>query len=114
MRQSTSRRTTHATSACGVIQGRALSTILSVCFLHEICHSVQRDNPTMRLIGFADDICQNDEPSHAVAAYSGPKGLLEAQKKGASVFDGVSKSLIYSPEGDLSRAITLGTSGCWK
>ena len=58
----------------------------------------------MRLIGFADDICQNDEPSHAVAAYSGPKGLLEAQKKGASVFDGVSKSLIYSPEGDLSCA----------
>ena len=56
----------------------------------------------MRLIGFADDICQNDEPSRAVAAYSGPKGLLEAQKKGASVFDGVSKSLIYSPEGDLS------------
>ena len=32
----------------------------------------------MRLIGFADDICQNDEPSHAVAAYSGPKALLEA------------------------------------
>ena len=51
----------------------------------------------MRLIGFADDICQNDEPSHAVAAFSGPKGLLEAQKKGASVVDGVSKSLIYSP-----------------
>ena len=50
----------------------------------------------MRLIGFADDICQNDEPSRAVAAYSGPKGLLEAQKKGASVFDGVSKSLIYA------------------
>ena len=47
----------YAKSACGVIQGRALSTILSVCFLHEICHSVQRDNPTMRLIGFADDIC---------------------------------------------------------
>ena len=46
----------YAKSACGVIQGRALSTILSVCFLHEICHSVQRDNPTMRLIGFADDI----------------------------------------------------------
>ena len=22
-------------------------------------HEVQRDNPTMRLIGFADDICQN-------------------------------------------------------
>ena len=58
----------------------------------------------MRLIGFADDICQNDEPLRAVAAYSGPKGLLEAQKKGASVFDGVSKSLIYSPEGDLSCA----------
>ena len=58
----------------------------------------------MRLIGFADDICQNDEPLRAVAAYSGPKGLLEAQKKGASVFDGASKSLIYSPEGDLSCA----------
>ena len=75
-----------------------------VCFLHEICHAVQADNPTTRLIGFADDICQNDEPSRAVAAYSGPKGLLEAQKKGASVFDGVGKSLIYSPEGDLSCA----------
>ena len=25
------------------------------------------------------------------------RSLLEAQKKGASVFDGVSKSLIYSP-----------------
>ena len=93
----------YAKSACGVIQGRALSTILSVCFLHDICHEV-RDNPTMRPIGFADDICQNDEPSRAVAAYSGPKGLLEAQKKGASVFDGVGKSLIYSPEGDLSCA----------
>jgi len=56
------------------------------------------------LIGFADDICQNDEPSRAVAAYSGPKGLLEAQKKGASVFDGVSKSLIYSPDGALGLA----------
>ena len=33
----------YAKSACGVIQGRALSTILSVCFLHEICHPVQRD-----------------------------------------------------------------------
>ena len=30
----------YAKSACGVIQGRALSTILSVCFLHEICHCV--------------------------------------------------------------------------
>ena len=29
----------YAKSACGVIQGRALSTILSVCFLHEICHA---------------------------------------------------------------------------
>ena len=30
----------YAKSACGVIQGRALSTILSVCFLHDICHAV--------------------------------------------------------------------------
>ena len=30
----------YAKSACGVIQGRALSTILSVCFLHDICHEV--------------------------------------------------------------------------
>ena len=29
-----------ARSACGVIQGRALSTIPSVCFLHDICHAV--------------------------------------------------------------------------
>ena len=79
--------------------------------MFEIYHSVQRDNPTMRLIGFADDICQNDEPSRAVAAYSGPKGLLGAQMKGASVFDGVSKSLIYSPEGDLSCTPNIRRGG---
>ena len=67
-----------------------------------LCPARQPDHAPHRLCG--RHLPERLEPSHAVAAYSGPKGLLEAQKKGASVFDGVSKSLIYSPEGDLSCA----------
>ena len=87
-------------SCAGGTQGRSYSTLTCVGTYHEdVCHAVQKANPTTRIAGLADDVEMNDEPAANCKAYG---FKIRHQLKELGLSECVAKAAAYSPAGDLS------------